>query len=239
MELEIVDINDIDISNMLLHFTFNDNLKSIYENGLLPMVGRNAFGLEVSAKIFFAKGDDGSAQILNNWIKWLIYKKQRYFYYKDAKTDEDYIRITEEFHRALLDGRLFNNSEENEEAFEYFYWFLTNSSHLLLNLEEGKDYLKDDNDEIKLRNLKNPKYIEVMYGKLTSLKGMEKWNMHTKEGIIIDSSKIKILIVDGKSDSLSVAQKLYELNKDNTNMDLTLLSEFFEYLNKKDKSHKR
>ena len=37
---------------------------------------------------------------------------------------------------------------------------------------KGKDYLKDDNDEIKLRNLKNPKYIDYREMAVNALQKM-------------------------------------------------------------------
>ena len=54
------------------HFTENEYLNNIEENGLLARIGDNAIGAEDTAKVFFSEGISGVARCIDVWVRWRI-----------------------------------------------------------------------------------------------------------------------------------------------------------------------
>ena len=73
--IKIEDIENVDVKYAFFHYTNIENLESIDKNGLVPKIGNNATGIELTEKIFFAIGDKGVFAIMDSWIRWLIAKR--------------------------------------------------------------------------------------------------------------------------------------------------------------------
>ena len=50
----------------------NSDLKQISEEGLHPIIGENAMGIEKNPKIFFSKGEIGILKVTEVWARWLM-----------------------------------------------------------------------------------------------------------------------------------------------------------------------
>ena len=230
--MEYIDIESIDLSFVFLHFTNQSNLESIRKKGLLPAIGANAKGAELTEKIFFSSGSTGTLQIFNVWIKWLIKKYQSELYVKDAKTKEEWYDKHNKYNEDFLNGKIFQSDKVKEIVFDYMYNYMSQNCYLLLDLIEGQDYKISDIDEAKIRSNQkgSRKYLNVLYGiNENTSTNMEPWNMHTISGKIIPPNQIKILCVNGKIDSISIIKEIYE-KTNRENLDLRLLDEFLEYI---------
>jgi len=73
-ELSFIDISEIELNNVFLHYTNINNLTSIAQKGLVPKIGKNSKVLEKTKKIFFSVGDKGALVIMDSWLKWLVGK---------------------------------------------------------------------------------------------------------------------------------------------------------------------
>ena len=73
--IKIKDLSEINIYNSFFHYTNEKNIASIDKDGLIPKIGDNATGIELTEKIFFAIGAKGVFAILDSWIRWLIAKR--------------------------------------------------------------------------------------------------------------------------------------------------------------------
>lgn len=239
-EMPIIELTEENIIHF--HFTETKFLQDIQENGLEARIGSNAFGVEETKKVFFSEGIDNVAKCIDVWIRWRIvaYHKTntlpKYIeeefgqpvdmqYYQDHSelSDRDVQRYAEAYQRALdrfkkeiAEGKL-STSEARSHAYEDMYKCWKNRSYLSLDLEEGEDFTRTDISEDKKLAFETDSkdYLRYMYGEyeFDSLQ-MDTWNMHTKAGQGVDPSKIKgVLAVDGKTDGLSVAQRIYEIVK--------------------------
>ena len=74
--LKMVDLETLNIKNVYFHFTKTENLKRIFEAGLIPKIGKNAEMIEKSEKVFFSIGADG---VLNKKYKMDVSKKNALF----------------------------------------------------------------------------------------------------------------------------------------------------------------
>lgn len=228
---DFIDITQVNLDNIFLHFTEQGNMASIFHNGLLPKIGKNAQGIEMSEKIFFAKGATGALQIFDVWIKWII-KNMQYRNYLIGTHDEQYYYMLNKFNEDFLNGKLYEDEKIKKEAFDYMIEYMKNNCYLVLNLEENIDFRYDDIDEAKLRANQNGtrENMNVLYGNQKYDLGMEAWNMHTISGKIIEPEKLKILKNGYDFDSLSIIKEIYNLtNRERLN--INLLDEFINYLN--------
>ena len=55
--ISMIDINEINLENVFLHYTSKDNISNIFNNGLEPRIGENSKGIEQTKKIFFTIGE--------------------------------------------------------------------------------------------------------------------------------------------------------------------------------------
>ena len=71
--MKTIELKDLDSKETLYHFTERKNISQIEELGLIPMIGKNAKGIEKTKKVFFSKGNIGFLRICDVWINWIIY----------------------------------------------------------------------------------------------------------------------------------------------------------------------
>ncbi len=235
--MKSIDLSMIDLDNACFHFTNNKNFQSISELGLIAKIGKNAEGIEHSAKTFFAKGIKSALKIAEVWIRWFIYKAQFRRYTSKASSPQEYFEMNTKFRRDFLSGAIYTEDIKNE-CFGDFSNFMENNIYLILDLKEGEDYSLSDIDEVKKDWLDrgDKDVISAMYGGLTTINGnkysMEPWNMHTKIGSTVGKEKIRFLKNQQATSALDILTAMYEKMKDK-NLDLPLLESFFKYQHKK------
>ena len=240
--MEQISVDNLTEEN-LFHFTRTNNLESIRIEGIKPIIGDNAIGIEDTPKTFFSKGKLGVLKANEVWLRWLMNRifgwNDRLGLYKYETKEERQKRMskwTEEF----LNKNYFNDTEKKEKLFEYFYKYTKERSYLVLLLEAEKDYRIDDEDEnkVRLRNSDNEisqAFAKEMYGQFSNFEStvMDDWNMHTISGTHISPSNIKqVATPDGKTDMLSILMYIYEHNKDIPHNNF-LLDDFIEYAKNK------
>lgn len=267
-EMPTIELTEDNVTHF--HFTETKFLQDIQENGLEARIGSNAFGVEETKKVFFSEGIDNVAKCIDVWIRWRIvaYNKintlPKYIeeefgqpidmqYYQDhgELSERDVQRYTEAYQRAhdrfkkeIAEGKL-STPEARAYAYEDMYKCWKNRSYLSLDLEEGEDFTRTDISEDKKSAFETDSkdYLRYMYGEyeFDSLQ-MDTWNMHTKAGQGVDPSKIKgVLAVDGKTDGLSVAKRIYEIikTKHHDQVDLPDLEKWLAYCHSREISEPR
>lgn len=267
-EMPTIELTEDNVTHF--HFTETKFLQDIQENGLEARIGSNAFGVEETKKVFFSEGIDNVAKCIDVWIRWRIvaYNKTntlpKYIaeefgqpvdmqYYQDhgELSERDVQRYTEAYQRAhdrfkkeIAEGKL-STPEARAYAYEDMYKCWKNRSYLSLDLTEGEDFTRTDISEDKKSAFEtdSKEYLRYMYGEyeFDSLQ-MDTWNMHTKAGQGVDSSKIKgVLAVDGKTDGLSVAKRIYEIvkTKHHDQVDLPDLEKWLAYCHSREISETR
>lgn len=217
MEKYILTSNDI--NNNFFHFTYQKNLKSISDNGLIPNIGYNARNIEKTKKVFFVEGLDNLLILFDCWINCLyyipviplIYKLGAFFLkYKWFPTI-----IGDSYFKVLNVSKL-----HQKRSFKKMDHLLDNGILLNLNLVENIDFKYNDNDEIKMRGY-TKKHLEICgyskkYSDLDSLV-MERWNMHTLSNKVVDHQKIKICVLENGSTKL---RDIFNYCLQNTKIDL-------------------
>ena len=89
--MKTIDLNEFDGEKAFYHFTNRSNYESISSNGLIPSIGNNARGIEITQKVFFSMGNIGFLRICDVWINWFIYRASLYdsvLKYKDIGEEE-------------------------------------------------------------------------------------------------------------------------------------------------------
>ena len=229
-----VDINNIDLSTVFLHYTNKDNIESISKNGLKPFIGENSKGIEQTKKVFFTIGDKNALIIMDAWIKWLISRpKNKYIYRLGA-----YFMTKWYFPKFIYDiiFRVWHKSEKKlNNAFKELNTILDNSVYLVLDLEENIDFSYDDIDEVK-DNRFPKKVLKTIYVYNSDINNhkMEYWNMHTYSNKVIDKRKISLLTMNNENSVNKILSYFIENNLDYVKDNLDLLYKFYE--NKKDYS---
>lgn len=226
--LKEVDLSEIDLKNAFFHFTDTANLDSIAERGLLPSIGENSRGVEKRSKSFFAMGNVGALEICNVWIKWLIYMKQRITYLKKAQSPQETDELKNQFDSDFLSGKIYTE-ESKIDAFNRFYKIMSTKSYLILELEENVDYSLSDFDDVKKYCAKQ-EITHALYGQTENINNdkMERWNMHTIEGVVIPPEKIKLLHDQNSYSAYDIIKSLYQRTKTD-DVKLDFLVEFFKY----------
>lgn len=227
----------------LFHFTHKSDAERISKSGLKPVIGDNASGIEKTPKIFFSKGELGIIKVTEVWLRWLMNRiygpNDRLGMYKNLTPEENNKRLSD-WSKEFLNGEYKNDSNKKTQLFEYFYQYLKERQYLVLDIEDKKEYDSNDVDENKV-NMKNQNpismsFAKVMYGEFSNMDTpiMDDWNMHTKSGVSIDTSKIKKVVTkDGKDDMLSIVMTVYDKHKDMPHCHF-LLDDFVEYVKKKE-----
>ena len=183
--------------NSFFHFTHISNIEDIKENGLKSTVGENSAGIENTPKVFFSVGEIGILEIMEVWLRILINK---IYGSKDILNLYNYERYEEKQERLItwadefISQKYLDDSIRKGLLFEYFYNYLKERIYLVLDIEEGKDYLIDDLDEHKDKLNNEQASLEYLiakeqYGPFSDFNTnqVDNWNMHTKTNTSISS----------------------------------------------------
>ena len=230
--------------NSFFHFTHISNIEDIKENGLKSTVGENSAGIENTPKVFFSVGEIGILEIMEVWLRILINK---IYGSKDILNLYNYERYEEKQERLItwadefISQKYLDDSIRKGLLFEYFYNYLKERIYLVLDIEEGKDYLIDDLDEHKAKLNNEQASLEYLiakeqYGPFSDFNTnqVDNWNMHTKTNTSISRDKIKQVTTNiGEEDVLSIVLEVYAKNKWEIEYRL-LLDDFIEYAKNKE-----
>ena len=228
--IPIIDINDINLENIFLHYTSKDNIYSIFKNGLEPRIGENAKGLEQTKKVFFTIGEKNALIIMDVWLKWLMSRpKNKYIYRLGA-----YFMKQSYFPKFIYDVIFKFYHESNKKfimACDTLKEILDNSCYLVLGLEENVDYDFEDVDEVKKQAFPR-RFLKGVYkynSDLNSTK-MEYWNMHTYSNKVIEPQKIKLLKFQQDISAEKILKYLIDKNFDYVKENLELLYKYYNYI---------
>ncbi len=230
--------------NSFFHFTHISNIEDIKEKGLKSTVGENSAGIENTPKVFFSVGEIGILEIMEVWLRILINK---IYGSKDILNLYNYERYEEKQERLItwadefISQKYLDDSIRKGLLFEYFYNYLKERIYLVLDIEEGKDYLIDDLDEHKAKLNNEQDSLEYLiakeqYGPFSDFNTnqVDNWNMHTKTNTSISRDKIKQVTTNiGEEDVLSIVLEVYAKNKWEIEYRL-LLDDFIEYAKNKE-----
>jgi len=226
-ESKVVDIENINIESIFIHYTNASNLESILSNGLEPRIGINSKGIEKNKKVFFSVGDKNTLILMDAWIKWIILRPSNNQIYVFGA----YLMTKKWFPKFVVDiifKTWIKDDKRKNKACKKLKKSLDNSVFLKLNLEENVDFDYHDIDEVKNQKFsrKQLKYV-YSYGHDVECCKMEPWNMHTYFGKKIEKDKISVLKI-GDSYSVNDILKYMAIEhadyiKDNCNFLLTYL----------------
>lgn len=231
-----IDLKDIDLSRMILHYTNINNLENIFDNGLIPQIGSSAFSIEKTKKVFFTIGMDGALILMDSWIRGLIMKlsvdmpgeKFDKAFYKFA-TSIAKLPLKPNF---LINGILKYNLSKKKKikiACRQLKEILDNSVYLLLDLKENIDFSYDDVDEIKCGTW-NKKLLDMIYSyEEEKTQKQEYWNMHTFSNKGVEKSKIKLVTFRNETNANKIIQYLF-YKSDLKRQKVPYLYEYMKYI---------
>lgn len=227
-----ISLNDID-SNYF-HFTWESNLSSIEEKGLLPKKGKHAKYIEETEKVFFVQGLDNLLVLFDSWIN--VYKKipllssLKIIYGLCSK----FMR-SKYFPMFLVDFyfMLIKNSKRHKKyAYKIFDKLLDECVLLHLDLEENIDFNFSDIDQIKARGYRKRHLIELGYSEKYSdmnSNKMDNWNLHTLTNKGINPSKLKLCSINKSTNIRNILNYILK----NTKLDLKdICPNLYDYLNR-------
>lgn len=192
------ELNLNDINSNYFHFTRKSNLKSIEDKGLLPRISFHAKFLEETEKVFFVQGLDNLLILFDCWINVCgKYPLVPGMFHLGTK-----IMRYQWFPKSIINA-YFKYTNYNKihkfVAYQYFDIFLKRYILLNLDIKEKVDFDFEDIDQIKEKGYDTTYLIQGGYSKKYSdlnSKRMDKWNLHTFSDHGIDSSKIKLCIIN-------------------------------------------
>lgn len=231
--IRIKEISEINIYTSFFHYTNKLNIESIAKKGLVPKIGDNATGVELTEKIFFAIGAKGVFSILDSWIRWLIAKRLTDL--PGEKMDIPFYRFCTFVMRlpiirhivAILVNFIvwveFHIPFFKKKSFKIMKNILENSVFFVLDLKEGEDFSYQDIDEVKSQKF-NRKLLKQLYAtRRIDSKKMDFWNMHTFTGKEIAPHKVTLVEIKDSSKALDIILYFFH----HTNYDLKVLTPFF------------
>ncbi|MBQ8042845.1 MAG: hypothetical protein IJ272_01675 [Clostridia bacterium] len=224
-----IDISQLNLDNVFLHYTNNKNLESIFNNGLIPKIGENSKIIEKTKKIFFSVGVEGAIVIMDSWLKWLVGKPiGNWIYYTGAVL----LKVSffpKSIHKIIV--RINKNKRKYEWSYNKLKNILDNSVYLVLDLEENIDFNFFDIDEVK--SSKYPKdFIESFYAYNSNITDntMEYWNMHTISNKVIEPEKISILMVNNTVCASDILKSFIENNLEFVKQNCDVLYKYYKYI---------
>lgn len=242
MKLEnivVKDIQDIDNRFSFFHYTDNNNIESIDKNGLVPKIGNNATGIELTEKIFFVVGINGVFAIFDCWIRWLIAKRLTDL--PGEKADIPFYRffatalrlpVIHHIVSAIVNFVIwleFKCKFFRIKSYKIMKDILDTSCFLVLDLKEEVDFSYKDIDEVKSQCY-DRKLLKKVYAKQNKMnsKKMDFWNMHTFSNVTISPNKISLIKANDSYSCLDIL--LWMVN--NTKIDLKVFAPYlYEFLN--------
>lgn len=221
--MEKIRIDELDIDNTYFHFTREDWIESIEENGITSepperenMVGRD----KENPCIYFSVGADGLLKTVDVWIRW------------------EYSNISSKM--RFPNGHKGINEEIRQKTYKKVYEDFKKRKYLKLDLVEGSDPKTSDfsfgasdyKKEMVLQEGKIPAVFKWLYGDYSNFESaiMENWNMNTHIGKkVIEPNRIMMLTDSkGQTDALSVIQEIYQRQK--SKVKLKSLEGFMNYV---------
>lgn len=232
--MNTIDLNDFDGKTAFYHFTNKSNYESIDSNGLIPFIGNNAQGIEITKKVFFSKGNIGFLRLCDVWINWFIYRISLYesvLKYKDI-SEEERMNLKRKFREDFTKG-LYYTEDNINYALSWMLDFMKTNIVLKLDISD-KDYDSFDIDEAKSHETEE--FINRMYlGYVTSKNYIETFNMHTKSGSGVDKDKISLITVLGDDSAISILKEIYRKEKEkNKNLEFAFLDKLMSYVDSMD-----
>lgn len=227
--IKIIEINDVDLSSVFLHYTSIYNINNIAEQGLEPRIGQNSKGIEKTKKIFFSIGDKGALIILDAWLRWLISRPNNKYIYRIGA----YL-IDKPYFPSFIFDITFKKWHKSEyklkKACKKLKKILENSIYLVLNLEENKDFSFHDIDEVKMSKIPQ-KYLNLIYryGQNTNNKKTEYWNMHTYSNRKISADKISLLKINDSYSANKILKYIASKNEKYIQDNCELLNYYLKY----------
>lgn len=226
----VKDISQIDLEHTFFHYTAEQNLDTILQNGLEPRIGENALYVEKTRKVFFVEGEKGIITIMDVWLRWLTGKistsKWKYWFGTTI-----YMRLP--FCIKSIPNRMVEKSLSSKEkrllAYAKLKDILDHSVFLILDLEENIDFDYDDIDEVK--NTYYESFLKLLYPSSSNLKDkkMEYWNMHTYSNKTIKPEKISLLKYQADSIANHILISIIEKNIEYVKMNCEFLYEYYLY----------
>lgn len=231
-QMKSVDILDVDLNCVFLHYTNEKNLPSIFKEGLKPKIGENSKGVEKTKKVFFTIGDKSALIIMDVWLKWLISRpKNKYIYRLGA-----YL-MTKKYFPKFIYNIIFNVYYNSEKKFytacDDLKKILDDSVYLVLDLEENVDFDYNDIDEVKEQNFPR-KFLKNIYQYNSDVNNnkMEFWNMHTYTNKLIEIEKISILKYNNNYKAQNIIKYLIDNNFEFVKENCKLLLKYYNYIYK-------
>ncbi|MEG1705762.1 MAG: hypothetical protein RR290_04235 [Clostridia bacterium] len=230
IKIKSINISDINLDNVYLHYTNLDNLDNITKKGLEPRIGMNSKIVEKNKKIFFSMGDKGALTIMDVWLKWLIGKpKWNLIYWIGA-----YLLKIKFFPKIIHEVIISNNEKSKNKcnwAYRKLKSILDSSMYLVLNLEENLDFSFNDIDEVKKLSNYPINIIKDMYAYDSDILNdkMEYWNMHTFVNKKIETEKILVLKHNDSLKASEIVKYLIEQNIKYVKKNCKRLYEYYIY----------
>lgn len=226
--LDYIDLEKIN-NDIFLHYTSIENLDSISKNGLQPKIGKNSKVIERTKKVFFTVGDKGALVIMDSWLKWLVAKPISNFIYYIGAFLLKIPFFPNIIHKIII--KFNRNKKKYRWSYKKLKEILDNSVYLVLDLEEKVDFSYDDIDEVKKFSHYPPSFIENLYAFDSDVfdEKMEYWNMHTLSNKIIETDKIHILKLKGKTRTSDILKILIEDNMDFVKENCEQLYKYYNY----------
>lgn len=252
------------LNKLYYHYSLKTYQNSIDTTGLIPTIGRNSENVDEKPAIYFSYSIEGVLETWDVWLKWRLNRlnnpewqlenKELISAIKNGTASEEekreyyfkYDNWTQEF----LSKDYKNDQDKLNFLFEFMLEEMLACNYYSLDLQEGKDFVFDEIDVKKQKNLETKdtekdliyKYHVEMYGSYSDNNSIrvDKWNMNTILGkeLVIEPNRIcQLSMRDGKNDVLSVIRYLYKQYKTNVpkseQVDFDLLDTYIEYCDRK------
>lgn len=241
-------LSDLDVENTYFHFTDENSLMSINQNGLISNIGKHSDGIDEKASIFFSSGMISTLQGTNTWIKWLMHRmygeKNQFGIYNGLEEEEKNLKY-HEWGKAFLSKEYLVDNKRKEKVFELSYHSLKEKIFLTVDLKPEVDFSSDDIDYNKknaldqkeMGNIKPYLYMKEMYGEYSDVDSiiMDKWNMHTYFDAKIEPERImQVTDSSGRTDMLHILMEMYDRCKVYGDIKLDILDDFMFYAKQKE-----
>ena len=229
--MKLINVEDLDKKTVFLHYTDKENIKNIFNVGLLPKIGQNSKNIELNKKVFFTEGFDNTLLLMDSWIKWLVLRPKSNFIYKCGcfyMTHKIFPRVVVD----LIFKKEFQNNKKIKYACKKLDNILENSVFLKLNLVENIDFSYDDIDEVKNQpfSRKQLSYVYT-YGNDVNDNKMELWNMHTLKDKIIEKEKIEIIEINNSKCAKDILMYMIDNTETSIQDKCPFLLKYLNYIN--------